>query len=91
MDIVKNLVIQFWIDNTCPSPNRRDIIKQRIGPKEYLQHAKHWLDVMQHELYLSFCNLNLDTKIGQTMFERLKPYFVKINRSFETCCFDITI
>ena len=85
-EIVKNLVIQFWIDNTRPSPNRRDIIKQRIGPKEYLQHEKHWLDVIQHELCLSFLNLNLDIKIGQIMFERLKPYFVKINKSFETCC-----
>ena len=63
-EMVKNLVIQFWIDNTRPSPNRRDIIKQRIGPKEYLQHAKHWLDVTQHELYLSFCNFNPNIKIG---------------------------
>ena len=86
VETIKKLVIQLWIDNTHPSPNRRDIMKQRNGPKEYLQHAKHWLDVTQNELYLSFCNLNLDTMIGQTMFERLKPYFVKINRSFETCC-----
>ena len=26
-ETVKNLVIQFWIDNIRPSPNRRDIIK----------------------------------------------------------------
>ena len=85
VETVKNLIIHFWIDNTFPSPNRRDIIKQRIGPKEYIQHAKHWLDVTQHELYLSFCNLNPNIKIGKTMFERLKPYFVKINEYFETC------
>ena len=85
-ETIKNLVIQFWIDNTRPSTNRRDIIKQRIGPKEYLQHTKHWLDVTQHVLYLSFLNLNPDTRIGQAMFEILKPYFVKINKYFETCC-----
>ena len=36
VEIVKNLVIQFWIDNTRPSQNTRDITKRRIGPKEYL-------------------------------------------------------
>ena len=86
VETIMNLVIQFWIDNIHPSPNRRDVIKQRIGPKEYLQHAKHLLDVTQHELYLSFCNLNPDVNIGQTMFERLKPYFVEIYKYFETCC-----
>ena len=55
-ETVRNLVTTFWTDHTRPSPNTRDVIKKRIGPKEYLQHTKHWLDNTQHELYLSFCN-----------------------------------
>ena len=27
VETVKNFVIQFWIDNTHPSPNGRDIMK----------------------------------------------------------------
>ena len=51
-----------------------------------MQHAKYWLDVTQHELYLSFLNLNSNIKIDQAMFERFEPYFVNINRYFETFC-----
>ena len=83
----KNLVISFWIDNTCPSSNNRDIIRNRIASSQYEHHTKHWLDTTQHELYVSFCSEHPNIKIVQILIERLKPYFVKSNKVFETCCF----
>ena len=41
---LKNLVISFWIDNTRPSSNSRDVIRHRIAPSQYEHHTKYWLD-----------------------------------------------
>lgn len=85
-DGVRNLITTFWNDDTHPSSNCRDVIKHRIRPNEYVLHTKHWLETMQHEVYFSFCNLNPNIKIGQIMFKRFKPYYVKINKTYETFC-----
>ena len=85
-DRIKNLVISFWNDNTRPSSNTRDVLRHRVKANLYEHHTKHWLDITQHEMYVSFCSSNPDIKIGQTLFERLKPYYVRRNKVFETCC-----
>ena len=54
-DRIKNLVISFWNDNTHPSSNTRDVLKYRVRAKHYELHKKHWLDIIQHEMYVSFC------------------------------------
>ena len=83
---LENLVISFWIDNTHPSSNSIDVIRHRIASGQYEHHKKYWLDTTQHELYVSFCSEHPNVKIGQTLFKRLKPYFVRSNKVFQTCC-----
>ena len=85
-DRIKDLVISFWNDNTHPPSNTRDVLKYKVRDNHYDRHKKHWLDITQHEMYVSFCTSNLDIKIGKTLFERLKPYFLRRNEVFETCC-----
>ena len=51
-ELLKNLVISFWIDNTRLSSNNRDVIRHRIASGQYEHHTKHWLDTTQHELYV---------------------------------------
>ena len=85
-DRIKDLVISFWNDNTCPSSNNRDVLRYRVKANHYEHHTKHWLDITQHELYVSFCNEHPNVKFGQTLFEKLKPYFVRSNKVFEICC-----
>ena len=85
-ELLKNLVISFWIDNTHPSSNSRDVIRYRIAFGQYEHHTKHWLDTTQHELYVSFCSEHLNVKVGQMLFKKLKPYFVRSNKVFQTCC-----
>ena len=72
-ELLKKLVISFWIDNTHPSSNSRDVIRHRIASSQYEHHTKHWLDTTQHELYVSFCSEHPNVKVGQTLFEKLKP------------------
>ena len=35
---------------------------------------------------MSFCNEHPNVKVGQILFEKLKPYFLRSNKVFETCC-----
>ena len=81
----KNLVISFFIDSNHPS-NSRDVIRHRIAPSQYEHHIKHWLDTTQHDLYVSFCSEHPNVKVGQTLFKKMKPYFVRSKKVFETCC-----
>ena len=85
-ELLKKLVISFWIDNAHPSSNSRDVIRHRIAPGQYKHHTKHWLDTTVHELYVSFCSEHPNVKVKKTLFENLKPYFVRSNKVFETCC-----
>ena len=43
-EVLINLVISFWIDNTHPSSNSRDVISHRIASGQYEHHTKYWLD-----------------------------------------------
>ena len=60
------LVEEFWTGNTRISPNRKDVVKKRIGAKQWINHPthhlqesqvspdKHYLDMHQKELALIF-------------------------------------
>ena len=51
-ELLKKLFISFYIDNTHPSSNSRDVIRHMITFGQYEHHTKHWLDTTQHELYV---------------------------------------
>ncbi len=40
---VCNYVVKFWIDNTCVSPNMKDVVRRRLGPKSWESHPIHLL------------------------------------------------
>ena len=43
-ELLKNIVMSFWIDNTRPSSNSRYVIRHKITLGECEHHTKHWLD-----------------------------------------------
>ena len=43
-EVLKKLAISFWIGNTHPSSNSRDVIRHRIAYGQYEDHTRHWLD-----------------------------------------------
>jgi hypothetical protein len=42
---VRELVLQWWTFYSIVSPNRKDIICQRIGMKQFEEHPRHYLQV----------------------------------------------
>ena len=44
---IKELVVSFWTTESRVSPNKKDICRQRIGPKLYEKHPIHLLDDSQ--------------------------------------------
>lgn len=40
---VKDLVVQYWTQKTCVSPNMKEVIKRRLTLKSWKSHATHLL------------------------------------------------
>jgi hypothetical protein len=84
---VRSQVIEFWTNHSRVSSNRRDTIQikdEKTGMK--ISHPKHFVDTTQSELFETFKQEFSNVKIGQRMFEMLRPCFVRINKVRETCC-----
>lgn len=45
--LVKETVIAFWHNYTRVSPNKKDIVRKRIGPRSYDSHPTHYLTETQ--------------------------------------------
>ena len=75
---VKQYICQFWtFEASRPTGDKKDLVRKRIGPKQYLEHAKHVLEQTQSEAYFNFRAQHPEVVISQCKFEQLKPYFVK--------------
>ena len=75
---VKQLAFNFWTHEASrPTGDRKDIVRQRTGKKQYVEHVKHVLEKTQTEAYLEFKALNPEVKLKQRKFEALKPFFVR--------------
>ena len=46
-EVLKSLIKYFWENDTCVSPNQRDIVRRSIGSQNHDLHAKHFLDSTQ--------------------------------------------
>ncbi|XP_053389228.1 uncharacterized protein LOC128552225 [Mercenaria mercenaria] len=73
----RNKIAEYWVKNSQPLNDKRKVIRERIGPKTYIEHPKHILTSTQSSIYLNFVKENPDIKIGQRLFESLKPYYIK--------------
>jgi len=89
-DEIKKLAYDFWISPSVSrtSPNKKDIKRTRIGPKEYVSHQIHLLEKTQIEVFLEFKAKYSDIKMSQRLFESYKPFFVMQvkQKDRNTCC-----
>lgn len=46
-EVMKDVIVSFWITRTQVSPNKKDICNMRIGTGTYVQHPFHLLDESQ--------------------------------------------
>lgn len=45
----------YWHNNTRPSSNTKDVVRDRIGRKHWQTHGKHWLEVPSPAFYQTYC------------------------------------
>ena len=76
-DEAKAVIKKFWHENSRPTGDKRDIVRQRKGVKEYNEHPKQLLEKTQTEIYLDFCNSGTNIKCSQRRFEAERPFNVK--------------
>ncbi|CAG2227089.1 unnamed protein product [Mytilus edulis] len=85
-DITKKHAYDFWISPMVSrtSPNKTDVKRSRIGPREYVSQQIHLLEKTQTEVFLEFKAKYPDFKISQ----RYKPFFVMPvkEKHRNTCC-----
>lgn len=64
---VRRAAYDFWHSPgiSRPTGNKRDVARDRIGPKEYVHHEKYILEKTQTEVYEAFKKKYPDFKIGQ--------------------------
>ncbi|MCO5594162.1 hypothetical protein L7F22_048185 [Adiantum nelumboides] len=83
---VKDIVFQFWTDETRVSPNKKDVCNKKLARYSYVKYPIHLLEEPQVELYLRFKTKYADIYISQRCFESMKPFFVRKMRDRYTCC-----
>ncbi|CAC5424453.1 unnamed protein product [Mytilus coruscus] len=87
---IKKIAYDFWLhpDNSRPSPNKTDIKRVRIAPKQFSKHTIHILDKTQTEIFHEFKIKYPEVSMNQRTFERLKPFFVRAASPKDrlTCC-----
>ena len=89
--VVKGLVQEFWHDNTKPSSNQKDVVNLRKGSRDREPHIKHFLDMTKTKLYERFRRDHIELNLGQISFDKCKPWFVRVNTTCNTCCFQYHI
>lgn len=72
------VIYDYWMKVASrPTGDKKDVVKQRTGKQQYVQHAKHVLEKTQTEAYLEFRDFHPEIQVKQRKFENLKPFFVK--------------
>lgn len=54
---VKEKVILFWARETRVSPNKKDVVRHRLGPKQHETHPAHLLEISQVRFTTAVVNL----------------------------------
>ena len=67
----------FWKQNTREASGMNDTVKHRTGPNAYVEHQRHLQEATSLQLYTSFRQQRPDITIGFSVFQQLKPFFVK--------------
>ena len=72
------VIYDYWTKVASrPTGDKKDVVKQRTGKQQYVQHVKHVLEKTQTEAYLEYRDFHPEIQVKQRKFENLKPFFVK--------------
>ena len=82
-------VSDYWKNEAShPSTDSKRPVRKRIGKNEYLSHTRHISTKSTREAFVDFKRKHPDIQISETLFSRLKPFFVKAptGRDLQQCC-----
>ena len=53
---IKEMAYKFWAspESSRPSPNKKDVIRERVAGNTYIVHEKQLLEKSQSEVYIKF-------------------------------------
>ena len=60
IEVVKELMQEFWHNNSRPFSNQKLVVKLRKGSRDCEPHIKHFLDMTQTKLYERFRRAHTD-------------------------------
>lgn len=63
-----------------------DVLKHLGGSRVHEPHIKHYLDMTQTQIYEMFKDSHPELSLGERYFETCKPWYVRINTIYNTCC-----
>lgn len=63
---LKQLIFHYWThDASRPTSDKKDVMRQRVDRKEYVEHAKHVLEKSETEAFIDFNTEYRDLQINQ--------------------------
>ena len=80
------MVHEYWVTNSCVSPNTMDGLWQRITQNQYENHENHTLEMTQIELFRQFKEEHNGVNISINTFVQQKPWYVKPTTFHDTFC-----
>ena len=84
------LACDFWASPgiSRPTGNKKDIVRERMAPNEYIEHEKQVHEMTQNESFHEFKAKFPEVKMGQRTFENCKPFYVALARPEDrnSCC-----
>ena len=83
---IKDKVIEFWDTHSRAIPDRRHVLQKRLSRNVYREHCKHVMEMTTVALYEEFQETNPGVQIAFSMFNKLKPWYIKPNTIRDTCC-----
>ena len=70
LEVVKGLVQTFCHDNTRPSSNMKDVLKNCRGSRNNEPHVKHYLEMTQTQLFDMFKVSHVELRIEKRSFQK---------------------
>ena len=83
---VREQVIEFWDRHSRAIPDQKHVLRKRLSKGVYAEHCKHVMEMTGVALFEEFQETNPHVKIAISMFNKLKPWYIKPNTIRDTCC-----
>ena len=82
---IREKVIEYWDNHSCAILDLKHVPRQHSGRGIYKEHCKHVMEMTGVALFEEFKESNPGVQISFTMFNKLKPWYIRLNTIRDTC------